>query len=100
MNNSDTNYRNLLIETTNYLIETRHNLFGNALNIAMANELDDVNKVFAEGDTYNFQIEHLDNSNDENLQQLVDLIRKIEATVDFITNVNSIDDSELDNERS
>lgn len=71
-------YRKSLIETANYLIEVRHNLLGNALNVAMNNELKEIDSAFDEGDQYTFQLAHLENSDDNNLQKIVELIKSIE----------------------
>ena len=92
-------YRKSLIETVNHLIMMRHDLFDDAMGIAMNNELKEISEAFEDGDTYEFQIEHLDNSNDVSLQKVVDLIKEIQTTVDFITSVNTIEDSELNQER-
>ena len=92
-------YRKSLIETVNHLIKMRHDLFDDAMGIAMNNELKEINEAFEEGDTYEFKIEHIDNSDDINLQKLVDLIKEIQNTVDYITSVNNVEDSELNQER-
>jgi hypothetical protein len=89
------NYRKSLLETVDYLIEVRSNLFGNALAVAMNNELKEFNEMVEVGEEYTFQIEHFDNSSDTNLQKIVDLIKTIQITVDSIMNINNIDDNEL-----
>ena len=69
------------------------------MGIAMNNELKEISEAFEVGDTYEFKIEHIDNSNDISLQKVVDLIKEIQTTVNFITYINDIEDSELDQER-
>ena len=92
---AEDNYRKSLLETVDYLIEVRSNLFGNALAVAMNNELKEFNEMVEVGETYEFRIEHFDNSSDTNLQKIVDLIKAIQTTVDSIMNINNIDDNEL-----
>ena len=92
-------YRKSLIETVNHLIKMRHDLFDDAMGIAMNNELKEIDEAFEVGDTYEFKIEHIDNSDDVSLQKVVDLIKEIQTAVDFITKTNNIEDSELDQER-
>ena len=48
-------YRKNIIATTDYLIEVREKLFTYALNIAMNNELKEIDAVFEKGDEYVFQ---------------------------------------------
>jgi len=78
------------------LVKIRHQLFEEALNYAMNNELKSINEAFDDGDKYQFELKHLDNSEDINLQLLVDLTKKVEATVDSIANLNKIDMDEFD----
>jgi hypothetical protein len=92
-------YREQLVKTVDYLIEVRHILFNNSLNLAMKNDLKEIDEVFDIGETYVFSLNHLDNSSDINLQKVVDLIKNIEKTVDSLININVIKDEELTNER-
>ena len=92
-------YRKSLLKTVDYLIEVRHNLFSNAVNIAVNNELREFNKKNELGEIYEFQIEHIDNSSVTNLQKIADLIKTVEIAVGSIKNINNIDDSELGRDR-
>ena len=49
-------YRDYLIETVDYLINMRQNIFALALNLSMKNDLKEVNDVFDIGDTYSFEL--------------------------------------------
>jgi len=89
-------YRNSVVEVTKYLVGFRHELFGKALNFAMDHELNEIDGVFNEGDTFVFELDHLDNSDDQTLQKLVDLIRTIDGTLHSICNIHNIEDSELE----
>ena len=73
------------------LISVRHKLFQEALNYAMKNELSFINEVFDVGDVYEFNLRHLDNAKDVNLQLLVDLIKDVQRTTESIANLNKID---------
>jgi hypothetical protein len=91
-------YRKLIINTVDFLIQTRQSTFNFALNLAMKNDLKEIDDVFEEGDTFSFCLNHLDGGSDINVQKVVDLIREIESTVNTLMNINAIDDKELTNE--
>ena len=91
-------YRDYLIETVDYLINMRQNIFALALNLSMKNDLKEVNDVFDIGDTYSFELNHLDNGSDVNVQKVVDLIKNIQVAVDSLININAIEENELLNE--
>ena len=82
--------------TIEQLVKIRHQVFEEALNYAMNNELKTINEAFDVEDIYQFELKHLDNSEDINLQLLVDLTKKVETTVDSIANLNKIDLDEFD----
>lgn len=89
-------YRNDVVKLSKYLIELRHDLFGKALKFAMDHELSEINTAFDEGETFVFELEHLEDSGDQTLQKLVDLTREIDATITSIVNIHNIEDSELE----
>ena len=91
-------YRNTLINSVDYLIEVRENVFAHALNLSMKNKLKEIDEVFEDGERYQFVLKHLDNSSDVNVQTIVNLIENIESTVHTLINVNVIKDDELKNE--
>ena len=91
-------YRDYLIETLDYLINMRLSIFALALNLSMKNDLKEVNDVFDIGDTYTFELNHLDKGSDDNVQKVVDLIKNIQITVDSLININVIEEDELTNE--
>ena len=84
-------YKHEIEETLNTLVSQRHIIFERALNVAMNGVLKGINDVFENSDIYEFELNHLDNSSDTNLQLLVDLIKSIEKTTESIANLNSID---------
>ena len=77
-------------EIIKQLVSIRQELFKEALNHAMDNELKEINDVFEDGDEYIFELKHLDNSKDINLQLLVDLIKHVEKTTDSLAKQNKI----------
>jgi translation elongation factor EF-1beta len=42
---------------------------------------------------FNFTLDHLDNSSDINLQNLVELIKKVQATAESLANLNALDNN-------
>ncbi len=91
-------YKNTIKATIKDLVSIRHDLFTQAINLAMVGELSEVDDVFEVGDVYQFKMEHLENSSDANLALLVELIRKIEKTAESIANLNALDIDALMNE--
>lgn len=90
------NYRKSLIEAYKGLIQIREDVFTSALNIAMAGELEDINDVFEEGDEYEFHIEHLEGSNDTNLNKFLELFEYLEIIMHTLANINAISENELE----
>lgn len=89
-------YRKNLIDAYKVLISIREKLFTEALNIAMAGELKEINDVFEIGDVYSFEIDHLRNTNDINLNKLLELHEKLDDLMNSIVNINAIKESELE----
>lgn len=87
-------YREHLIHTINNLINFEDSLFTDVVNVGMSNELKEINDCFEVGDLYDFSLEHLENSDDQNVNKLVDLIKNIRQTVDTIMNINNINESD------
>ena len=94
-------YRKSLLKAVDYLMEVRHNLFSNAVDIAMnskLNELEQLNNLAEVGELREFKNEYLQNSSVNNLKKIAELIKVIELSVESITKINNIDDSELGQE--
>lgn len=89
------NYREALIESVNGLIQARHKLFGDALGLAMSGDLAEINDAFEIGDKYTFELSHLKDSADANLNKLVVLIEEIQTTVDTLIEENEIEEDEI-----
>lgn len=77
------------------LVSMRKDLFAKALNLAMAGELKDINQVFGVGEVYSFSLDHLDKSEDANLQLVVDLIKAVQGTAESIANLNALNIDEF-----
>ncbi|MDH4092123.1 MAG: hypothetical protein OEV74_17465 [Cyclobacteriaceae bacterium] len=89
-------YRKDFIRSVNYLVQVRHGLFDEAMNLAMLGDLRDINDAFEVGDTYTFELAHLQNSADSNVNALVSLIEEIQGIVDSLVSVNNIDRKEIE----
>lgn len=83
-------YRNLLLETIDYLYDMRQGVFGKALNLSMCGDLREIDEAFDEGDICNFNLEDLKAVNDINVARLVDLLEMIERTVDLTIDQNGL----------
>lgn len=89
-------YKEHNIQTINTLIECDTMIFPEALNLLMTNELKEIGDVFEEGDTYNFSINHLENSEDTNVQLVLKTIKEIRTTINSLQNLNLIKDEGIE----
>ncbi|WP_437921562.1 hypothetical protein [Sphingobacterium sp. LRF_L2] len=93
-------YRTQIIKTLKSLVHTRNLLFGNVLNIATAGELRDIMDAFEEGDSYDFQLEHVADLKDPNIKKLVHLIKQVEELYEEIKDTNNILSEELEEQET
>ena len=94
--NDEKSYRYQLVTAYQNILNFKNELFTDALNIGMAGDMKEINEAFEEGDVFTFSIEHLENSNDVNLQKLVTLLKQMDDTLASLANLNAIQESELD----
>ncbi|TVR78556.1 MAG: hypothetical protein EA412_08980 [Chitinophagaceae bacterium] len=87
----ESTYREMLYETVNNLSKLREDIFETTLNLAMSNELKEINDVFEEGDVYHFELEHLKGGSDVNVIKLLDIIEHIDSTTESLININALD---------
>ena len=84
------NYRFTVIEAIDSLNQTKNELFTKLVNIAMAGEYSDF-----EGDEMPADISYFQNCDDQNIQALMKQFNAIQDTIDYLVNVNNIQDDEL-----
>lgn len=89
------NYQSNLKEALKNLIKVNESIYGSIIDISMQGELKEWNDSISIGETFQFDLELFKNSNDTNIQLLVELIDKIDSTYQTIKNINGID---IDNE--
>ena len=89
-------YREKILLTYKFLLKTHEELLTRTINVVMLGELAEVNKVFAVGDTYNFDIEQFRGTPDTNLNMLIDFFDKLEGLMNSLANINAITEEELD----
>ncbi len=91
----DDNYKQTLIEAIQFLQDFQSELFTKTINIEMAGDLKDVHATFEPGDTFEFEMSHIESSNDPNVQRLTELLNTIENIIDTTANLNNIKEEEL-----
>ena len=96
---SNENYREYLIETIETLNQAQQDLFTMGVNLMMNGELLGINDCFQAGDTFEFFPEHLDNTDDQNLQIIMKCVRQLLKTMNKIQRINQIQDDEVDWEK-
>ncbi len=91
-------YREKIILTYKYLLEVHEELLTRTINVGMTGEWAEVNKVFSVGDTYNFDIEQFKDTQDVNLNKLIDFYDELENLMNSLANINAITAEELEND--
>ena len=89
-------YRDKILLTYKFLLKTHEELLTRTINVGMLGEMAEVNKVFAVGDTYNFDIEQFRGTPDTNLNLLIDFFDKLEDLMNSLANINAITEEELE----
>lgn len=85
------NYRANLEEALKNLIKVNESIYGSVIDISMQGDLKEWNDTIPVGETFQFDFELFKNSEDTNIQLLVELIEKIDSTYQTIKNINGID---------
>lgn len=88
-------YREKILLTYKFLLKTHEELLTRTINVGMLGEIAEVNKVFAVGDTYNFDIEQFKGTSDTNLNKLIDFYDELENLMNSLANINAITEEEL-----
>ena len=89
-------YKEYIVQTINTLVECDNQIFTEALNLLMSNELKEIDEVFDEGDIYEFSINHLESSDDTNVQLTLKAIKEIRKVINSLQNINLIKDEEIE----
>lgn len=92
----DLTNRDTIIECLKYLTEIRENFFAKIINIEMTGDLKYINEVFSIGEVFQFELAHLEMSNDSNVQRLTRLYKLIDKTIETTMNLNSISDEDIE----
>ena len=91
-----TDYRNKILLSYVALAKAHDALTDRIINVAMLGEFAEVNQVFREGDSFEFNLEMFRDSKDQNLQLLFDLFDRLEETMNSLVNINGITEEELE----
>jgi len=85
------NYQANLKEALKNLIKVNESIFSSIIDISMQGDLKEWNDTISIGETFQFDYKLFKNSDDTNIQLLVELIDKIDSTYHTIKNINGID---------
>lgn len=89
-------YREKILLTYKFLLETHEELQTRTINVGMTGIMADVNSLFKEGDTYNFDMDQFRGTTDTNLNKLVDFFDELETLMNSLANLNDITEEELE----
>lgn len=91
-----TPYKEKIILTYKYLLEVHEELLTRTVNVGMAGEFEEVNKVFEVNDTFKFDIDQFRGAKDTNLNKLVAFYDELENLMNSLANINAITEDELE----
>ena len=89
-------YREKLIMTYNKLIAFHEELLTRIINVGMTGPMGNINEVFEEDDQFQFDKEMFRETQDQNLNLLLELHDRLEDTMNRFAKVNNITQEELD----
>jgi len=89
-------YREKILMTYKFLLETHEELQTRTINVGMTGVMADVNSVFKEGDTYNFDMDQFRDTSDTNLNLLVSFFDELKTVMNSLANLNDITEEELE----
>lgn len=89
-------YREKILLTYKFLLETHEELQTRTINVGMTGIMADVNSLFKEGETYNFDMDQFRGTTDTNLNKLVDFFDELETIMNSLANLNDITEEELE----
>ena len=89
-------YREKLIMTYNHLLEVHEELLTRIINVGMTGPLVEINATFEKNDQFQFDKEMFRETNDQNLNLLLELHDRLEDTMNSFANINNITKEELD----
>lgn len=87
------NYRFTIIEAIDFLKLSQNEIFTKLVNVAMAGEYSDF--ISDDGDVIPSDISYFQKCDDQNVQVLIKYFERIQETINYLMNVNNIQDDEL-----
>jgi hypothetical protein len=88
-------YRANLIDLLRCLDVSIDNIFTEGVNVMMSGELAEQDALFQPGDVYRFSPNHMENSTDQNVIEVLKLVNHMLEVYERIRNINAIGDEEL-----
>ena len=95
MTNPNSDYQEAIIEAIKTLSDSEHPIFGSALRMLMSEEWKEINEAFDEGQNYTFSLAQMEDTSDQNVLTLVEVIKNLRTAVLTLQNLNGIKDEEL-----
>lgn len=84
------NYTTSLVGSITTLESMRNELFDQVINVGMHGTYSDIHEVLESGDSYEFELDHFDDTYDPSLQALVDLMKMIDHTSKKLLRINDL----------
>ncbi|MBX3164112.1 MAG: hypothetical protein KF900_06485 [Bacteroidetes bacterium] len=85
------NYRENLEDALRNLLNVYDSIYASIVNVVMQGELKEWNDIIEIGEEYNISYELLKSCDDTNVLLLVELLDKIETTLETLKNINGME---------
>jgi len=89
-------YTTHLVDAIAGLESIRNQLFDHVINVGMHGTYSAIHNVLETGDSYRFELDHFDDTGDESLQTLVQLMRHMDYASKKILKINNLAPEEVD----
>lgn len=84
-------YRDALTEAVNTLQEVENQVFTAMVNVGFAGEYRDISELHEPGEVLNLELAMFEDTNDQNLTSLVELVKEIAAVKMKLINLNALE---------
>ncbi|WP_207492773.1 hypothetical protein [Aridibaculum aurantiacum] len=87
----DEHYKKTLEQAVYALHDAETQVFTAMVNIGFAGVYEDISQVYEHGETINLELAMFENTNDANIDLMVEVINKINTIKNSIMNINNLD---------
>jgi hypothetical protein len=95
---SSEEYKQWLVDAVRTLQNAENEIFTAMVNVGFSGVYKDISRVHEPGDVINMELAMFEDTDDQNLELLVEAVKKIAEIKESLMNLNGIDEEEEDEE--